>query len=174
MDSSSNILVVQVGLNKRLWHAASTYFDIWHSAKSERFPQCRLLVMTGGSFANDRCSAFPALDTFLSKLMLTTIFDKAQQFGGDREVTTVAMLPPTCLVVWMGDAQQTPGGIAKGQDQFAISRKQLMMRKHGLRCPQTDVTPQSLSTVLCALLQEVDDPAATALADFLLPPPVAT
>ena len=144
-------------------NAASTYFDIRHSAKSERLPQCRLL---GGSFANDRCSTFPALDTFLSKLMLT-IFDEAQQFGGDREVTTVAMLPPTCLVVWMGDAQQTPGGIAKGQDQFAISRKQLMMRKHGLRCPQTDVTPHSLSTVLCALLQEVDDPSATALAEVL-------
>ena len=41
------------------------------------------------------------------------------------------------------------------------------MRKHGLRCPQTDVTPHSLSTVLCALLQEVDDPAATALAEVL-------
>ena len=147
-------------------NATSTYFDIRHSAKSERLPQCRLLVMTGGSFANDRCSTFPALDAFLSKLMLT-IFDEAQQFGGDREVTTVAMLPPTCLVVWMGDAQQTPGGIAKGQDQFAISRKQLMMRKHGLRCRQTDVTPHSLSTVLCALLQEVDDPSATALAEVL-------
>ena len=147
-------------------NAASTYFDIRHSAKSDRLPKCRLLVMTGGSFANDRCSNFPALDEFLSKLMLT-IFDEAQQFGGDREVTTVALLPPTCLVVWMGDAQQTPGGIAKGHDQFAISRRQLMMRKHGLRCPQTDVTPHSLSTVLCALLQEVDDPSATALAEVL-------
>ena len=147
-------------------NAASTYFDIRHSAKIDRLPKCRLLVMTGGSFANDRCSTFPALDAFLSKLMIT-IFDEAQQFGGDREVTTVAMLPPTCLVVWMGDAQQTPGGIAKGHDQFAISRRQLMMRKHGLRCPQTDVTPHSLSTVLCALLQEVDDPSATALAEVL-------
>ena len=42
-----------------------------------------------------------------------------------------------------------------------------MMRKHGLRCPQTNVTPHSLSTVLCALLQEVDDPSATALAEVL-------
>ena len=147
-------------------NAASTYFDIRHSARSERLQQCRLLVMTGGSFANDRCSTFPTLDTWLSKLVLT-IFDEAQQFGGDREVTTIAMLPPTCLVVCMGDAQQTPGGIAKGHDQFAISRKQLMMRKHGLRCPQKDVTPHSLSTVLCALLQEVDDPSATALAEVL-------
>ena len=146
--------------------AASTYFDIRHSARSERLQQCRLLMMTGGSFANDRCSTFPTLDTWLSKLVLT-IFDKAQQFGEDREVTTIAMLPPTCLVVWMGNAQQTPGGIAKEQDQFAISRKQLMMRKHGLQCPQKDVTPHSLSTMLCALLQEVDDPSATALAEVL-------
>ena len=29
--------------------------------------------MTGGSFANDRCSTFPALDTFLAKLMLTIL-----------------------------------------------------------------------------------------------------
>ena len=156
----------RIVLDREAQNATSTYFDIRHSARSERLPQCRLLVMTGGSFANDRCSTFPSLDTWLSKLALT-IFDEAQQFGGDREVTTIAMLPPTCLVVWMGDAQQTPGGIAKGQDQFAISRKQLMMRKHGLRCPQTDVTPHSLSMVLCALLQEVDDPSATALAEAL-------
>ena len=50
-------------------NAASTYFDIRHSAKSERLPKCRLLVMTGGSFANDRCSTFPAFDTFLDKLI---------------------------------------------------------------------------------------------------------
>ena len=61
-------------------NAASTYFDIRHSAKTDRLPKCRLLVMTGGSFANDRCSNFPALDEFLSKLMLT-IFDEVQQFG---------------------------------------------------------------------------------------------
>ena len=67
----------------------------------------------------------------------------------------------------MGDVQQTPGGIAKGQDQFAISRRQVMMRKHGLHCPQKDVTPHSMSRVLGTLPQEVDDPAATALAAVL-------
>ena len=146
---------------------SSTYFDIRRSARAERLKHCKLIAITGGSFANDRCSTFPTLDEWLTKLLLT-IFDEAQQFGSDRKVTTIAMLPATCLVVWMGDAQQTPGGIAKGQDQFAISRRQLMMRKHGLRCPhQKYVTPHSLSTVLCALLQEVDDPSATALAAVL-------
>ena len=82
-------------------------------------------------------SNFPTLEDWQQKLVMT-IIDEAQQYGGDREVATVAMLPPTCLLIWTGDAQQTPDGIAKGPDQIAISRRQLMMRKHGLRCPQTE------------------------------------
>ena len=56
---------------------SSTYFDIRHSAKAERLPKRRLLVMTGGSFANDRCSTFPTMDEWMAKLILT-IFDEAQ------------------------------------------------------------------------------------------------
>ena len=75
---------------KEAQNTASTYFDIRHSARSDRLGQCRLLVMTGGSFANDRCSAFPSMDEWLSKLLFT-IFDEAQQFGSDREVTTILL-----------------------------------------------------------------------------------
>ena len=142
--------------------AASTFFDLRHSARSECLKQRTLLVMTGGTFANDRCSTFPSMDEWLQKLLLT-IFDEAQQFGSDREVSTVAMLPAASLIVRMGDAQQTLGGIVKAQDQFAISRRQLMMRKRGLRCLQKDVTSHSLSKVLGILLNEVDDPSATAV-----------
>ena len=65
--------------NREAQNAASTYFDIRHSAKTDRLPKCRLLVMTGGSFANDRCSTFPALDTFLSKLMITISSEKIEK-----------------------------------------------------------------------------------------------
>ena len=147
-------------------NAASTYFDIRHSAKTDRLPKCRLLVMTGGSFANDQCSTFPALDEFLSKLMLT-IFDGCPLvFAGHHPSTPPSRLEGAWQRLSLHDCLRTVG-LAKGHDQFAISRRQLMMRKHGLRCPQTDVTPHSLSTVLCALLQEVDDPSATALAEVL-------
>ena len=43
-------------------------------------------------------------------LIFSIPLDEGQQYGGDREVASVAMLPPTCLVVWTGDAQQTLGG----------------------------------------------------------------
>ena len=72
-----------------------------------------------------------------------TVVDEAQQFGTDREVTATAMLPPTSFVLWTGDAQQTPGGIAKGHNQYARSRQQLMSRRHALRCPQTEWIPHN-------------------------------
>ena len=44
-----------------------------HCLGNDRLPKCRLLVMTGGPFANDRCSTFPALDEFLSKLLRLSV-----------------------------------------------------------------------------------------------------
>ena len=78
--------------------------------------------------------------------------------GGDREVASVAMLPPTCLVVWTGDAQQTPGGIAKGPTQIAITRRQLISRKHALRCPQDEYTPHTLFQALMKMVSHLDLP----------------
>ena len=40
------------------------------------------------------------------KFVLTD--DEAQRFGRGREGTAVAVLSPTSVVIWMGDAQQTP------------------------------------------------------------------
>ena len=81
-----------------------------------------------------------------------------QQYGGDREVASVAMLPPTCLVVWTGDAQQTPGGIAKGPSHIAITRRQPISRKHALRCPQDEYTPHTLFQALMKIVAHLDRP----------------
>ena len=86
------------------------------------------------------------------------VIDEGQQYGGDREVASVAMLPPTCLVVWTGDAQQTPGGIAKGPSQIAIARRQLISRKHALRCPQDEYTPHTLFQALMKIVSHLDLP----------------
>ena len=86
-----------------------------------------------------------------------------QQYGGDREVASVAMLPPTCMVVWTGDAQQTPGGIAKGPSQIAITRRQLISRKHALRCPQAEYTPHTLFQALMKMVSHLDLPVVADL-----------
>ena len=133
---------------------SGTYFDIFHSSKREGVQQCRLLLLTGGSCAGDRASPFSTLEAWQQKLVMVVI----QQYGGDREVASVAMLPPTCMVVWTGDAQQTPGGIAKGPSQIAITRRQLISRKHALRCPQDEYTPHTLFQALMKLVSHLDLP----------------
>ena len=77
-------------------------------------------------------------------------------------MASVAMLPPTCMVVWTGDAQQTPGGIAKGPSQIAITRRQLISRKHALRCPQT-YTPHTLFQALIKMVLHLDLPVVAEL-----------
>ena len=72
---------------------SGTYFDIFHSSKRERVQQCCLLLMTGGSCAGDRASPFSTLETWQQKLVMVVI-DEGQQYGGDREVASAAMLPP--------------------------------------------------------------------------------
>ena len=136
---------------------AGTFFDLFHSSKRQRVQQCRLLLMTGGSCAGDRASPFSTLEAWQQKLVMVVI-DEGQQYGGDREVASVAMLPPTCLVIWTGDAQQTPGGIAKGPSQIAITRRQLISRKHALRCPQDEYTPHTLFQALMKIVSHLDLP----------------
>ena len=136
---------------------AGSYFDIFHSSKRQRVAECRLLLMTGGSCAGDRASPFSTLEGWQQKLAMVVI-DEGQQYGGDREMASVATLPPTCLVVWTGDAQQTPGGIAKGPSQIAITRRQLISGKHALRCPQEEFTPHTLYQALLGLIANIDLP----------------
>ena len=106
----------------------STSKDLPHTVRQKRMPECDLLAMTGGTHTSDRTSYWPRLAEWQHNLAFTVV-DEAQQFGTDREVTAIAMLPPTSFILWTGDAQQTPGGIAKGDTQFARSRQQLMSRR---------------------------------------------
>ena len=135
----------------------STSKDLPHTVRQKRMPECDLLVMTGGTHTSDRTSHWPKLEEWQRNLAFTVV-DEAQQFGTDREVTAIAMLPPTSFILWTGDAQQTPGGIAKGDTQYARSRQQLMSRRHALGCPQTELTPHKLHTALLTHLADVDLP----------------
>ena len=114
----------------------TTNRDLPHTVRQKRMPECDLLVMTGGTHTSDRICYWSTLEEWQKNLVLTVV-DEAQQFGTDKEVAAISMLPPTSLI-WTGDAQQTPGGIAKGDNQYARSRQQLMSRRHALRCPHRE------------------------------------
>ena len=57
----------------------------------------------------------PKLEEWQRNLAFT-IVDEAQQFGTDREVTAIAMLPPTSFILWTGDAN------TRGHCQFFLLR----------------------------------------------------
>ena len=95
--------------------------------------------------------------------VVMVVIDKGQQYGGNCKVALVAMLPPTCMVVWTEDAQQTPGGIAKGPSQIAITRRQVISRKHALRCPQNEYTPHTLFQALMKMVSHLDLPVVADL-----------
>lgn len=132
----------------------STSRDLSHATRTTQLPNKDLLIMTGGTRTSDRTSFFSQLEKWQANLVMG-IIDEAQQFGTDREVTTVAMTPPGVFMVWTGDARQTPGGVSKSKDsQIARSRQQLMFRKHGLRSQQVDLVPHSLHQALLRLCEE--------------------
>ena len=143
----------------------STSKDLPHTVRQKQMPECDLLVMTGGTHTSDRTSSWPRLAEWQHNLAFTVV-DEAQQFGTDREITAIAMLPPTSFILWTGDAQQTPGGIAKGDTQFARSRQQLISRRHALRCSQRELTSHKLHTALLNHLADVDLPGVNAFQEM--------
>ena len=61
------------------------------------------------------------------------VIDEGQQYGTDREIATISLLKQQPLILWTGDAQQTPGGIARTAPNAKRSRQLLLAKKHGLR-----------------------------------------
>jgi hypothetical protein len=49
---------------------------------------------------------------FMQDLSLMVI-DEGQQYGTDREIATISLLRTQPLILWTGDAQQTPGGLVR-------------------------------------------------------------
>ena len=74
----------------------STNRDLPHTVRQIRMPECDLLVMTGGTHTSDRTFHWPKLEEWQRNLAFMVV-DKAQQFYTDREVTAIAMLPPTSV-----------------------------------------------------------------------------
>ena len=73
-------------------------------------PECDPLVMSGGTHTSDRTSYWPKLEEWRRNLAFTVV-DKAQQFGTDREVTAIAMLPPFgCWSLYSGRLVRFPRG----------------------------------------------------------------
>ena len=89
-------------------------------------------MATGGTVAQDLTMQWSTFGGFMQELSLL-IIDEGQQYGTDREIAVISLLKQQPLVIWTGDSQQTPGGIAQAAANAKRSRQLLLAKKHGLR-----------------------------------------
>ena len=101
-------------------------------------------MATGGTVAQDLTMPWSTLSGFMQDLSLMVI-DEGQQYGTDREIATISLLKQQPLVLWTGDAQQTPGGIARTAPNAKRSRQLLLAKKHGLRSDRNYYMPSNLA-----------------------------
>jgi hypothetical protein len=97
-------------------------------------------MATGGTIAQDLTMQWSTLGSFMQDLSLLVI-DEGQQYGTDREIAVLSLLKQQPLVLWTGDSQQTPGGIAQAAPNAKRSRQLLLAKKHGLRSDRNYLMP---------------------------------
>ena len=114
--------------------------------------KCQLVMATGGTVAQDLTMQWSALSGFMQDLSLMVI-GEGQQYGTDREIATISLLKQQPLILWTGDAQQTPGGIARTAPNAKRSRRLLLAKRHGLRSNRTYFMPSNLAEAMSKLLE---------------------
>ena len=130
-----------------------TKFDINPRERRQMLSKCQLIMATGGTVAQDLTMPWSTLSGFMQDLSLMVI-DEGQQYGTDREIATISLLKQQPLVLWTGDAQQTPGGIARTAPNAKRSRQLLLAKKHGLRSDRNYYMPSNLAEAMIRLLDD--------------------
>ena len=128
-----------------------TKFDINPRERRQMLNKCQLVMATGGTIAQDLTMQWSTLSGFMQDLSLLVI-DEGQQYGTDREIAVIILLKQQPLVLWTGDSQQTPGGIAQAAPNAKRSRQLLLAKKHGLRSDRNYYMPSNLAEAMIRLL----------------------
>ena len=97
-------------------------FDINPRERRQMLSKCQLIMATGGTVAQDLTMQWSTSSGFMQDPSLMVI-DEGQQYGTDREIAAISLLKQQPLVLWTGDAQQTPGGIARTAPNAKRSRR---------------------------------------------------
>ena len=145
---------------------SQTMFDIHPRDRRTMLSKCQLLLATGGTVAQDLTMQWSTMDNFMQNLSLLVI-DEGQQYGTDREIAVISLLKQQPLIVWTGDSQQTPGGIARAAPNAKRSRQLLLAKKHGLRSDKNYYMPSTLADAMRGLLNSSSNDSLIALAGIL-------
>ena len=145
---------------------SQTRFDIHPRERRTTLNKCQIVLATGGTVAQDLTMQWSAMRGFMQELSLMVI-DEGQQYGTDREIAVISLLQQQPLIIWTGDAEQTPGGIARTAPNAKRSRQLLLAKKHGLRSARQYFTPATLANAMTILLSNSSNSQLVALADTI-------
>ena len=133
-----------------------TKFDINPRERRQMLAQCQLVMATGGTVSQDLTMQWSTMGSFMQDLSLM-IIDEGQQYGTDREIATISLLRTQPLILWTGDAQQTPGGLARAAPNAKRSRQLLLAKQHGLRSNRKYFIPSNLAEAMAKLLDNTSN-----------------
>ena len=143
-----------------------TKFDINPRERRQMLNKCQLVMATGGTIAQDLTMQWSTLGSFMQDLSILVI-DESQQYGTDREIAVLSLLKQQPLVLWTGDSQQTPGGIAQAAPNAKRSRQLLLAKKHGLRSDRNYFMPSNLAEAMIRLLDHSSNEGLAMLSQVL-------
>ena len=143
-----------------------TKFDINPRERRQMLNKCQLVMATGGTIAQDLTTQWSTHGSFMQDLSLLVI-DEGQQYGTDREIAVISLLKQQPLVLWTGDSQQTPGGIAQAAPNAKRSRQLLLAKKHGLRSDRNYFMPSNLAEAMIRLLDHSSNEGLAILSQVL-------
>ena len=134
-----------------------TRFDINPREGRQMLSKCQLVMATGGTtVSQDLTMQWSTMGGFMQDLSLMVI-DEGQQYGTDREIATISLLRNQPLILWTGDAQQTPGGLARAAPNAKQSRQLLLAKQHGLRSNRRYFMPSTLAEAMVQLLENTSN-----------------
>ena len=111
-----------------------TKFAINPRERRQMLNRCQLVMATGGTIAQDLTMQWSG--GFMQDLSLLVI-DEGQQYGTDGEIAVISLLKQQPLVLWTGDSQQTPGGIAQEISPAPVGQKTRITQRGIILCHPT-------------------------------------
>ena len=148
----------------------TTKLDIPSAHRHEVIGSKQVIIGCGGGFRHECASKYSPVAQWMSEVDLT-LHDESQQYGNLDETAAIARLPRSCLVMWLGDHRQTPGGLRKSTAARRFRRK-LLKRPLALRGNSNKVQPNTLYQIVGRYLTGTPPPHPVAqlmAPDLLLP-----
>ena len=129
---------------------SSTRLDVPTAHRHDVLRTKQVIIGCGGGFRHECASKYSPVAQWMSEVDLA-LQDESQQYGNLDETAAIARLPRNCLVLWLGDHRQTPGGLRKSTAARRF-RQKLLRRPVALRGNSEKVQPNTLYKVVVRYL----------------------